>query len=202
MEYRRLGRTGVWVSKLCLGAMMFGEWGTKDHAESIRIIQRALDAGINFIDTADVYSEGESEVIVGKALAGGRRDDIVLATKVHMPMGEDQNRRGNSRRWIIREVEDSLRRLGPTGSTCTRSTATTRIPTSMRRSALLAIWSTAARSVISGIRPSRSLRLSRASGRRESAAASGSCPSSRHTRSSPAPSRPMYCPPALGTGWA
>ncbi len=112
MEYRRLGRTGVWVSKLCLGAMMFGEWGTKDHAESIRIIQRALDAGINFIDTADVYSEGESEVIVGKALAGGRRDDIVLATKVHMPMGEDQNRRGNSRRWIIREVEDSLRRLG------------------------------------------------------------------------------------------
>jgi aryl-alcohol dehydrogenase-like predicted oxidoreductase len=112
MEYRRLGRTGVSVSKLCLGAMMFGEWGTKDHDESIRIIHRALDAGINFVDTADAYSRGESEVIVGKALADGRRDDVVLASKVHMPMGEDPNHRGNSRRWIIREVEDSLQRLG------------------------------------------------------------------------------------------
>ena len=112
MEYRSLGRTGVQVSKLCLGAMMLGDWGTKDHDESIRIIHRALDAGINFVDTADVYSNGESEVIVGKALAGGRRDDVVLATKVHMPMGEDPNRRGNSRRWIIREAEESLRRLG------------------------------------------------------------------------------------------
>ena len=91
---------------------MFGDWGTKDHDESIRIIHRALDAGINFVDTADIYSQGESEVIVGKALADGRRDDIVLATKVHMPMGEDPNRRGNSRRWIIRAAEDSLRRLG------------------------------------------------------------------------------------------
>ena len=81
MEYRRLGRTGVTVSALCLGAMMFGDWGTKDHDESIRIIHRALDAGINFIDTADVYSAGESEVIVGKALAGGRRDNVVLATQ-------------------------------------------------------------------------------------------------------------------------
>jgi aryl-alcohol dehydrogenase-like predicted oxidoreductase len=112
MEHRTLGRTGVSVSKLCLGAMMFGDWGTRDHDESIRIIHRALDAGINFIDTADVYSQGESEVIVGKALAGARRDDVVLASKVHMPMGEDPNQRGNSRRWIIREVEDSLRRLG------------------------------------------------------------------------------------------
>jgi aryl-alcohol dehydrogenase-like predicted oxidoreductase len=112
MEHRRLGRTGVSVSKLCLGAMMFGEWGTKDHEESIRIIHRALDAGINFIDTADVYSRGESEVIVGKALAGGRRDDVVLASKAHMPMGNDPNQRGNSRRWITREVENSLRRLG------------------------------------------------------------------------------------------
>jgi aryl-alcohol dehydrogenase-like predicted oxidoreductase len=112
MEYRRLGRTGVSVSKLCLGTMMFGDWGTKDHDESIRIIHRGLAAGINFIDTADVYSQGESEVIVGKALAGGRRDDVVLASKVHMPMGEDPNQRGNSRRWIIREVENSLRRLG------------------------------------------------------------------------------------------
>jgi len=111
MEYRPLGRTGVQVSKLCLGAMMFGEWGTKDHDESIKIIHRALGAGINFIDTADVYSHGESEVITGKAIAG-RRDDIVLATKVHMPMGEDPNQRGNSRRWVIREAENSLRRLG------------------------------------------------------------------------------------------
>ena len=100
------------VSKLCLGTMMFGDWGTKDHDESIRIIHRALDAGINFIDTADVYSAGESEEIVGKALAGGRRDDVVLATKFHGAMGEDPNQQGNSRRWIIREVEDSLRRLG------------------------------------------------------------------------------------------
>jgi aryl-alcohol dehydrogenase-like predicted oxidoreductase len=112
MEYRLLGRTGVSVSKLCLGAMMFGDWGNKDPDESIRIIHRALDAGINFIDTADMYSQGESEAIVGKALAGGRRDHIVLATKVWGAMGEDPNRRGNSRRWIIREVEDSLRRLG------------------------------------------------------------------------------------------
>jgi aryl-alcohol dehydrogenase-like predicted oxidoreductase len=112
MEHRPLGRTGVSVSKLCLGAMMFGDWGTKDHDESIRIIHRALDAGINFIDTADAYSAGESEEIVGKALAGGRRDDIVLATKVWFPMGTDANRRGASRRWIIREAEDSLRRLG------------------------------------------------------------------------------------------
>jgi len=111
MEHRPLGRTGVSVSKLCLGAMMFGDWGNKDHDESIRIIHRALDAGINFVDTADVYSRGESEEIVGKALAGGRRDDVVLATKLQMPMGEDPNQRGNSRRWIIREVEDSLRRL-------------------------------------------------------------------------------------------
>ncbi|HTP14651.1 MAG TPA: aldo/keto reductase [Streptosporangiaceae bacterium] len=112
MEFRRLGRTGVSVSKLCLGAMMFGEWGTKDHDESIRIIHRALDVGINFIDTADIYSEGESEVIVGKALAGGKRDNVVLATKVWGAMGGDANQQGNSRRWIIREVEDSLRRLG------------------------------------------------------------------------------------------
>ena len=100
------------VSPLCLGAMMFGAWGEPDHDESIRIINRALDAGINFIDTADVYSRGESEEIVGKALAGGRRDDVILATKVHGTMGDDPNQRGNSRRWIMKEVENSLRRLG------------------------------------------------------------------------------------------
>jgi aryl-alcohol dehydrogenase-like predicted oxidoreductase len=111
MEMRALGRTGVKVSPLCLGAMMFGAWGNTDHDDSIRIIHRALDAGINFIDTADVYSRGESEEIVGKALAGGRRDNIVLATKVHGTMGDDPNEYGNSRRWIVREVENSLRRL-------------------------------------------------------------------------------------------
>src|SRR6476619_5727833 len=110
MENRQLGRTGVQVSPLCLGAMMFGAWGNPDHDDTIRIIHRALDAGINFIDTADVYSRGESEEIVGKALEG-RRDDVVLATKVHGSMGDDPNQFGNSRRWIIREVEASLKRL-------------------------------------------------------------------------------------------
>ena len=111
MELRPLGRTGTMVSPLCLGAMMFGAWGNTDHDESIRIIHRALDAGINFIDTADVYARGESEEIVGKALAG-RRDGVILATKVHGTMGDSLNERGNSRRWIIKEVDASLRRLG------------------------------------------------------------------------------------------
>ncbi len=111
MEYRQLGRTGVQVSPLCLGAMMFGAWGNPDHDDSIRIIHRALDAGINFIDTADVYSRGESEEIVGKALRG-RRDNVVLATKAHGAMGDDPNERGNSRRWLIRECDASLSRLG------------------------------------------------------------------------------------------
>src|SRR3978361_1436240 len=110
MEQRRLGRTGVSVSKLCLGTMMFGDWGTKDHEDSIRIIHAALDAGINFVDTADVYSQGESEEIVGKALAGGGREHVVLATKAHGSMGEDANQQGNSRRWLVQEVESSLRR--------------------------------------------------------------------------------------------
>ena len=112
MDLRPLGRTGVQVSPLCLGAMMFGAWGNTDHDDSTKIIHRALDAGINFVDTADVYSAGESEEIVGKALAGGRRDDVVLATKAHGQMGEDPNAQGNSRRWLVREVESSLRRLG------------------------------------------------------------------------------------------
>jgi aryl-alcohol dehydrogenase-like predicted oxidoreductase len=111
MQHRPLGRTGVSVSNLCLGTMMFGAWGTKDHDESIRIIHRALDAGITFVDTADVYSQGESEEIVGKALKG-RRDDIVLATKFFMPYDDDPNHRGGSRRWIMQAVEHSLRRLG------------------------------------------------------------------------------------------
>ncbi|MFJ3701438.1 MULTISPECIES: aldo/keto reductase [Streptomyces] len=111
MKYRTLGRTGIKVSPYCLGAMMFGAMGNPDHEESVRIIHKALDAGINFIDTADVYSRGESEEIVGKALKG-RRDEVVLATKAHLPMGDDPNQRGNSRRWLVRALEDSLRRLG------------------------------------------------------------------------------------------
>ena len=112
MQHRTLGHTGVRVSPLCLGAMMFGAWGNPDHAESIRIIHRALDAGIDFIDTADVYAQGESEEIVAKALAGGRRDRVVLATKVHGQMGDDPSHQGNSRRWIVQACEQSLRRLG------------------------------------------------------------------------------------------
>ncbi len=111
MDRRPLGGTGVQVSPLCLGAMMFGAWGETDHEAAIRIIHRALDGGINFIDTADVYSRGESEEIVGKALSGGRRENVVLATKFHGTMGEDSNQAGNSRRWIVHEVEASLRRL-------------------------------------------------------------------------------------------
>src|ERR1700691_501540 len=110
MQYRTLGRTGIKVSPYALGAMMFGPFGNPDHEDSIRIIHKALDAGINFVDTADRYSDGESEEIVGKALKG-RRDDIVLATKLWMPMGDDPNQRGNSRRWIMTEIEHSLRRL-------------------------------------------------------------------------------------------
>jgi len=111
METRTLGKTGIQVSVQCLGAMMFGLWGNRDHDDSVRIIHHALDSGINFVDTADVYSQGESEEIVGQALKG-RRDQVVLATKVHGQMGEGLNRGGNSRRWIRYEVEESLRRLG------------------------------------------------------------------------------------------
>jgi aryl-alcohol dehydrogenase-like predicted oxidoreductase len=111
MQYRRLARTGIEVSSQCLGAMMFGSMGNTDPDDCIAIINRALDGGINFVDTADVYSRGESEQIVGKAIAS-RRNEIVLATKFFNPMGDDRNARGGSRRWIMRAVEESLRRLG------------------------------------------------------------------------------------------
>jgi aryl-alcohol dehydrogenase-like predicted oxidoreductase len=113
MRYRTLGRTGIKVTPYALGAMMFGAVGAignPDHDDSVRIIHKALDAGINFVDTADRYSGGESEVVVGKALKG-RRDGVVLATKVNGPMGDDPNQQGNSRRWITQAVEASLRRL-------------------------------------------------------------------------------------------
>jgi aryl-alcohol dehydrogenase-like predicted oxidoreductase len=112
MEYRPLGRTGVSVSQMSLGAMMFGAFGNPDHDDAVRIIHKALDAGINLIDTADGYSAGESEQILGKALTGGRRVSVVLAVKFGLPFDKDPNHRGASRRWITEGVEGSLRRLG------------------------------------------------------------------------------------------
>ena len=110
MKTRNLGRTGIQVSPYCLGTMMFGPAGNPDPDECHRIVHRALDAGVNFIDTADVYGYAETEAIVGAALKG-RRDEVVLATKFSGPMGEDPNRRGMSRRWIMTAVDESLRRL-------------------------------------------------------------------------------------------
>jgi aryl-alcohol dehydrogenase (NADP+) len=110
MKYRPLGKTGIKVSSYCLGAMMFGKGGNPDEDECIRMIHKALDFGINYVDTADAYSRGDSEQILGKALQG-RRDNVVVGTKVYHPMGDDPNQRGSSRRWITRAVEDSLRRL-------------------------------------------------------------------------------------------
>ncbi len=113
MEYRLLGRSGVQVSAIALGTMMFGRGGNTNEAECVAMIDRALDAGINLVDTADGYGLGDSETIVGRALArGGRRDDVVLATKCYFPRGRDVNQRGGSRRWIMSACEASLRRLG------------------------------------------------------------------------------------------
>jgi aryl-alcohol dehydrogenase (NADP+) len=109
VEYRTLGKIGVEVSRFCLGAMMFGVMGNRDHDDCVAIINKALDAGVNFIDTADAYSRGESEEIVGKAIKG-RRDEVVLATKFFIPRGKDRNMKGGSRRWIVKEVENSLKR--------------------------------------------------------------------------------------------
>ncbi|MFI7305918.1 aldo/keto reductase [Micromonospora aurantiaca] len=111
MQYRTLGRTGVQVSTLALGAMNLGPIGGTTQDEATALVGAALDAGINLIDTADAYGTGISEEMVGRAIAG-RRDDVVLATKAALPMGEDRNRRGGSRRWLVTALEDSLRRLG------------------------------------------------------------------------------------------
>jgi aryl-alcohol dehydrogenase-like predicted oxidoreductase len=111
MQYRTLGRTGVQVSALALGAMNFGKIGRTTQEEATAIVDAALEAGINLIDTADFYSGGQSEEMVGKAIAG-RRDDIVLATKATMPMSDERNHQGSSRRWLVTALEDSLRRLG------------------------------------------------------------------------------------------
>jgi hypothetical protein len=201
MEYRPLGRTGVQVSKLCLGTMMFGAWGNSYHDDSIRIIQAALDAGINFVDTADVYSAGESEEIVGKALKG-RRDDVVLATKFFVPMGDDPNQRGGSRRWIITEVENSLRRLGtdwidlyqvhrPDPGTDVEET-------------LSALTDLVQQGKVryTAPPPTRPARSSRHNGPRTPATSSASAPSSRPIRSSSAASSWTCSPPPNGTAWA
>ena len=151
------------VSTFCLGTMVLGAWGNRDEDECQAIIQTALDAGVNFIDTADMYAFGESEEIVGRALRG-RRDSVILATKFFNAMGEDPNHRGASRRWIVRAVEDSLRRLGRTGSTCTRSTDRTPPRIWTRRSARCRISCTPGRSEPSGRRRSRPSSWSRRNG--------------------------------------
>ena len=202
MQQRPLGRTGVSVSQLCLGAMMFGAHGNSDHDDSIRIIHRALDAGINFIDTADAYSAGESEVIVGKALAGGRRDNVVLATKVLMPMGDDANQRGISRRWIITEVENSLRRLGTDWIDVYqihRPDPATDIDETL---GVLSDLVHQGKVRYLGTLPSRRRRSSRRSGPPSATDASASAPSSLRIRFSPGRSSMMCCQPASATGWA
>jgi hypothetical protein len=183
VDHRVLSRTGVSVSKMCLGAMMFGSWGSADHDDSIRIIHAALEAGINFVDSADVYGAGESEEIVGKAL-NGRRDDVILPTKFFNPMGEDPNRRGGSRRWIIQAVEESLRRLQTNWIDLYQITAPIRTPTSRRRCRRSPISSTRARSATSATRPSPPVGSSRPNGSRVNVICSASSQSSPPTRSS------------------
>ena len=185
MKYRTIGRTGIQVTPYCLGAMMFGAWGNPDHDECIRIIHAALDGGINFIDTADVYSAGESEEIVGKALAG-RRDSVVLATKFYMPMGDDPNMARRQPPLDHRGGrEQPAPPRAPTTSTCTKSTGPIPAPTSTRRSARSATSSITARSASSARRPSRPRTSSRRSGPPSDATASASRASSRRTRCSP-----------------
>jgi aryl-alcohol dehydrogenase-like predicted oxidoreductase len=164
MEYRPLGRTGVSVSPMCLGTMMFGAFGNPDHDDAIRIIHRALDAGINFIDTADGYSAGESEQILGKALAGGRRARVVLGVKFGPPFDQDPNHRGASRRWIIEGVEGSLRRLGTDWIDLYQVVFPIRTPISTRPSAPCPTSCAPARSGTSGRRRSPPPGSSRRSG--------------------------------------
>ena len=202
MRMRMLGGTGIKVSPYCLGAMMFGVWGNPDHEDSIRIIHAALDSGINFIDTADVYSAGESEEIVGKALLG-RRDDVVLATKAHSPMGKDANMRGNSRRWIVREVENSLRRLQTEYIDLYqmhRPDPDTDIDETLSALSDL-VHSGKVRAIGSSTFPAEQIVEAQwvATGSRPR---SGSDASSRPTRSWSAASRRLCCRPARSTAWA
>ena len=183
--------------------MMFGAWGNTDHDESIRIIHRALDAGINFVDTADVYSRGESEEIVGKALKG-RRDDVVLATKVHGTMGDGPeparqlaalDRAGGG--------EAACAASAPTGSTSTRSTAPSPDTDIDETLGALTDLVRAGQGPLHRLaRPSRRTRSSRRSGWPSGAAASGSSASSRRTRCSCAASSATCCPSASATAWA
>jgi aryl-alcohol dehydrogenase (NADP+) len=201
MRMRTLGGTGIKVSPYCLGAMMFGAWGNPDHAESIRIIHAALDGGINFVDTADVYSAGESEEIVGQALQG-RRDEVVLATKAHSPMGQDVNMRGNSRRWIVREVENSLRRLRTDYIDLYQMHRPD--PDTDIDETLSALSDLVRSGKVRAIGSSTFLasRLSRLSGWRRAAVMSGSAASNRPTRSWCAASRGRCCRHARSTAWA
>jgi aryl-alcohol dehydrogenase-like predicted oxidoreductase len=202
MQYRTLGRTGIKVSPYCLGAMMFGRLANPDHDDCIRIIHKALDFGINFVDTADRYSQGESEEIVGKALKG-RRDRIVLATKVHGPMGEDPNQQGNSRRWITQAVEASLRRLQTDHIDLYqihRPAPDTDIEETL--SALTDLMRAREKCARSAHRPSRPRRSWKHSGRRNGAGSPASAPSSRPTPFWIAASSVTCSRPASVTGWA
>ncbi len=202
MEYRTLGSTGVRVSTHCLGTMMFGPWGNDDAESCARVVRRAIDGGINFVDTADIYSDGRSEEIVGLALKGAIRDDVVLATKFHNPMGPGQNQWGNSRMRIMRAVEDSLRRLGtdhidlyqvhrPEGETAVEETLSA-----------LTTFSARGRSAPSARRRSRDGSWSRRSGWPSAEVCRDSAPSSRRTRSSCATSSTTCSPWRSGSGWA
>ena len=200
MEYRLLGRTGVSVSPLCLGTMMFGPWGNDDRADAIRVIHRALDAGINFVDTADVYSGGVSEEIVGEALQG-RRDDVVLATKFFMPMGDRPNHSGGSRKWIMQEAENSLRRLKTDYIDLYqvhRPSATTDVEETLGALTDLVRQGRSATSDRPRTRPARS---SRRNGSPASGTWPGSSPSSPRTRSWSAVSRKTCSRRRSATAW-
>ena len=201
MEHRQLGRTGVSVSKFCLGAMMFGAWGNPDHDESIRIIHAALDAGINFIDTADVYGHGR---VRGDRRQGARRRPARRRRPGHQvpqPDGRGPQPPGNSRRWIIRAVEDSLRRLGTDWIDLYQVHRPD--PHTDIEETLAALSDLVHQGKVRYIGPRRSpaARSSRRSGSRATGTCSASSPSSRRTRSSSAPSRPTSCPPARATAW-
>ena len=203
MEMRTLGRTGVKVSPYCLGAMMFGPWGNPDHDDCVRIIHAALDAGINFIDTADVYSAGESEEIVGKALAGDAATTSSSPPSSTAPMGDDPNM---ARQLASLDHQGGREQPAPARHRLHRPVpdppARSPAPTSTRRSARSPISSTRARCATSARRRSRPRRSSRRSGRRSGATASASCASSRRTRSSPAASSAPCCRRARSTAWA
>ena len=202
MHHRSLGRTGLRVSPLCLGAMMFGAWGNPDHDESVAVIHAALDAGINFIDTADVYSAGESEEIVGKAIAGAPRRGRPGHQVLRARWATNPTRAAARATGSCASARRACAGSAPTTSTSTRCTGPTRTSTSTRRSARCPTSSTRARSATSAAPPTRRRPSSRPSGWPSAASASGSCASSRRTRSSCAASRPTCCRPASATAWA